>query len=112
MSDIVFNADSYETLLNEAKDLGFTFKDNNGNDQILVNGPMLSGGSYFLNYVGPVDGLSGVWGRLRANGELSDLPAFSSKITQYIFSEQLFKWINIQTGNDAPNSVENIGVIA
>lgn len=130
--DIVFHTDSYETLLADAKTLGFTYTDNEGVDHIIVNGPMKSGGSYFLNYVGtvyepipgPIDpdnpptpvARPGVWGRLRANGEVSDLPTFSSDITQYVFKsgdvDNPGEWIDAATGDPAPDYVANIGVIA
>lgn len=132
MQELVFHADSYETLLNEAETLGFTYTDEAGEKHIIVNGPMASGGDYFLNYVGtvyepitgPVDpenpptpvARPGVYGRLRANGEASDLPSFSSAITQYAFiagdMETPGKWVNIATGADAPDYVASIGLIA
>lgn len=130
MQELVFHADSYETLLNEAETLGFTYTDEAGEKHIIVNGPMASGGDYFLNYVGtvyepitgPVDpenpptpvARPGVYGRLRANGEASDLPAFSSAITQYAYvaDDMSGIWVDIATGDPAPEWVPNIGVIA
>ena len=54
MLEIVFNADSYETVLEEATRLGFTYTDENDNKHIAVSGPVAGGGAYFLNYVGTV----------------------------------------------------------
>ena len=87
MREIVFDSGDYPTLLAEAERLGFA---QNGN--IAVNGPMKSGGAYFLNIVGtiyePFKGeidpenpptltpRSGYWGRLRVNGNVSDPPIF------------------------------------
>lgn len=130
--EIVFNTDSYATLLADAKALGFTYTDEEGVDHIIVNGPMKSGGNYFLNYVGtvyepivgPIDqdnpptpvAYQGVWGRLRANGETSDLPTFSSAITQYVYQagdmDNPGEWVDAATGDPAPDYVANVGVIA
>jgi len=130
--EIVFNSGDYATLLADAETLGFTYDDAEGNPQIIVNGPMASGGDYFLNIVGtiyepivgPIDpdnpptpvARPGYWGRLRANGSSSDLPTFSSAITQYAYvagdMETPGKWVDIATGADAPDFVPTVGVIA
>lgn len=112
MTEVVFTADSYESLLADAKRLGFTYADEQGVDHIVVNGPMASGGSYFLNYVGPIEEASGVWGRLRANGSPSDLPSFSPSITQFAYVPEAEGWLNVATGSPAPDFVQTIGLIA
>lgn len=132
MREFVFNAESYDVLLADATSLGFTHTDDAGVEHIIVNGPMKSGGSYFLNYVGtvyePIVGdydlenppapvaRPGVWGRLRANGDVSDLPGFSTSITQYTYlpgdEETPGGWVNVATGEAAPDWVGDIGVIA
>lgn len=132
MIEIVFNSGDYATLLADAETLGFTYDDAEGNPQIIVNGPMASGGDYFLNIVGtiyepivgPIDPdnppvpvpRAGYWGRLRANGSSSDLPVFSPAITQYVYQpgdmDQPGKWVDAATGADAPDWVVNVGVIA
>ena len=137
MADIVFHADSYEVLLEEAKRLGFVYKDEHGHDRILENGPLKSGGAFALNYVGKVliptgnvvqgplgddepelEPLPGVWGRLRVNGLVSDLPEFSSAITQYFWDQSLGPKndLNQHSGawtsdgqNIAPDYVRTIG---
>lgn len=126
--EIVFNSGDYQTLLDEAETLGFV--DAEGN--IITNGTFASGGGFFLNIVGtiyepivgPIDPenppvpvpRAGYWGRLRANGSSSDLPTFSSAITQYAYvagdMETPGHWVDMATGADAPDYVESIGVIA
>lgn len=133
MTEIVFNSGDYATLLSEAERLGFTQDDAEGNPQIIVNGPMASGGAYFLNVVGviyepivgPVDpenppepvARSGFWGRLRANGDTADLPTFGSEIIQYAYvsgpdPETPGGWVNVADGSPAPDFVPTVGVIA
>lgn len=133
MKEIVFNSGTYEVLLDDADRLGFTYVDEEGDRHILVNGPMAGGGGYFLNVVGtiyepitppvnpddppaPPVPRDGFWGRLRANGDPSDLPTFSDKIIQYVFEagdiDNPGKWVNAETGEDAPDWVATIGMIA
>lgn len=123
--EIIFNTDSYETLLAEAQTHGFV-----NDDQIIINGPLGDAGSYFLNYVGIVyqptgntviddqgndtlemQELPGVWGRLRLNGPADNLPTFSNNITQYVYSEKLDGWSSDNTSK-APDYVSLIGIIA
>ena len=132
MTEIVINSGDYATLLADAEALGFTYNDAEGNPQIIVNGPMASGGDYFLNIVGtiyepivgPIDPdnppapvpRAGYWGRLRANGSSSDLPVFSSAITQYVYQagdlDTPGEWVDAATGDPAPDWVADTGVIA
>lgn len=122
MREIVFDSGDYATLLSEAKRLGFADGEN-----IIVSGPMKSGGGYFLNIVGtiyePIISLtpdsdfpppiarSGYWGRLRANGSETDLPVFSSAIQQYVYSDKLNGW-TADGKTLAPDYVKDIGLIA
>jgi hypothetical protein len=126
--EIVFNSGDYATLLSEAERLGFTQDDAEGNPQIIVNGPMTSGGAYFLNVVGviyepsvdpetPPVPRAGYWGRLRANGDTADLPTFGSEIIQYAYVagpdlETPGGWVNIADGSPAPDFIQTVGVIA
>lgn len=127
--DIVFNSSNYETLLADAKKLGFVYQDEAKNTEIMTCGPITGGGSFFLNivetvyepvvtpsdpnapYPEPV-ARPGFWGRLRINGKPLKMPSFSSAITQYIFFNQSGKWVNAATGEVAPDWVGNIGEIA
>jgi hypothetical protein len=132
MKEFVFNSGSYEALLVEADRLGFTMIGPNDEKRIIVNGPLASGGSYFLNIVGtlyepytgphdlenPVPPVMrpGYWGRLRANGDVADLPNFSDKIIQYVFvfdgSDLGGKWVNAADETPAPDFVADVGQIA
>ena len=88
---------------------------------------MASGGGYALAIEGVVsiptgetttlpDGMEvpvmqtvpGYWGRLRINGEKSDVPIFSSSIVQYVWSEQMAGWTDDGV-TLAPAWVGNIG---
>lgn len=131
--DIVFNSHTYETLLADAERLGFTTNDAEGNPQIIVNGPISTGGSYFLNVVGviyepvvpptnpddpwpaPVP-REGFWGRLRINGDHTGFPTFDPGITQYGYKPGDMTtpggWFSAADGTPAPNWVSEIGVIA
>lgn len=131
--EIVFHTDSYETLLADAKRLGFTYTDEQDVDHIIVNGPISTGGSYFLNYVGtiyepvvppanPDDpwptpiARPGVYGRLRLNGTPETMPGFDPAITQYVYQQGDMDtpggWVNAADGTPAPEWVPTVGVIA
>ena len=131
--EIVFNSHDYETLLSDAKRLGFTYSDNEGVDHIIVNGPIASGGSYFLNVIGtiyepvvpPVNPddpwpapvpREGFWGRLRLNGTPETMPGFDPAITQYVYQQGDMDtpggWVNAADGTPAPEWVATVGVIA
>lgn len=132
MREFVFNSGDYQTLLDDAIRLGFTYEDAEGNPQIIVNGPMASGGDYFLNIVGtiyepivgPIDpdnpptpvSRPGYWGRLRANGPVEDVPAFEPNIIQYTYvagdMDTPGEWVNTADGSSAPDFVPTVGVIA
>jgi len=127
MTEFVFNSGDYQTLLDDAIRLGFTYDDAEGNPQIIVNGPMASGGDYFLNIVGtiyepivgPIDpdnpptpvARPGYWGRLRLNGTPAEMPSFSSAITQYVYSQKLNNW-TADGKTIAFDWIANVGVIA
>lgn len=122
--EIVFNSGDYQTLLDEAKTLGFV--DAEGN--IITNGTFKTGGGWFLNVVGtiyePIEGpvdpdnppqpvaRPGYWGRLRMNGTPETMPTFSSAIIQYAYSEQAEGWVNVADGTPAPEFIQTVGVIA
>jgi len=131
--EIVFNSHDYATLLADAARLGFTTNDAEGNPQIIVNGPITSGGSYFLNVVGtiyepvvpPVNPddpwpapvpREGFWGRLRLNGTPETMPGFDPAITQYVYQQGDMDtpggWVNAADGTPAPEWVATVGVIA
>lgn len=131
--EIVFNSHDYATLLADAERLGFTFDDAEGNPQIIVNGPISTGGSYFLNVVGtiyepvvsPVNPddpwpapvpREGFWGRLRLNGTPETMPGFDPAITQYVYQQGDMEnpggWVNAADGTPAPEWVPTVGVIA
>jgi hypothetical protein len=133
MTDIVFSAPDYATLLADAKTLGFTQTDDQGNVTIVTNGTFASGGGWFLNVVGtiyapvtppanPTDpwpapvARAGYWGRLRLNGTPDAMPTFSSAITQYIYKSGDVntpgEWVDAATGAAAPDYVPTVGVIA
>lgn len=131
--EIVFNSHTYEALLADAERLGFTFDDAEGNPQIIVNGPISTGGSYFLNIVGtiyepvvpptnpdnpwpaPVP-REGFWGRLRLNGTPETMPSFDPAITRYVYQQGDMDtpggWVNAADGTPAPEWVATVGVIA
>jgi hypothetical protein len=131
--EIVFNSHDYATLLADAERLGFTYDDAEGNPQIIVNGPISTGGSYFLNIVGviyepvvpptnpddpwpaPVP-REGFWGRLRLNGTPETMPGFDPAITQYVYQQGDMDtpggWVNAADGTPAPEWVATVGVIA
>ena len=131
--EIVFNSHDYATLLADANRLGFTFDDAEGNPQIIVNGPISTGGSYFLNIVGtiyepvvpptnpddpwpaPVP-REGFYGRLRLNGTPETMPGFDPAITQYVYQQGDMDtpggWVNAADGTPAPEWVATVGVIA
>lgn len=133
MTDIVFNSGTYENLLADAERLGFTTNDAEGNPQIIVNGPISTGGSYFLNVVGtiyepvvpptnpddpwpaPVP-REGFYGRLRLNGTPETMPGFDPAITQYVYQQGDMTtpggWVNAADGTPAPEWVATVGVIA
>lgn len=126
MTDIVFTTADYATLLADAERLGYLTADG----RILTQGPVTGGGTYFLNYVGavrvPTGGTStvtgpfgpvtipemsappGVWGRLRVNGSLDHLPAFSNAITQYLFVNGVWTSDGV---TPAPDYIGSIAVI-
>lgn len=131
--EIVFNSHDYATLLADAERLGFTFDDAEGNPQIIVNGPISTGGSYFLNVVGtiyepvvpPVNPddpwpapvpREGFYGRLRLNGTPETMPGFDPAITQYVYQQGDMDtpggWVNAADGTPAPEWVATVGVIA
>lgn len=131
--EIVFNSHDYATLLADAERLGFTTDDAEGNPQIIVNGPISTGGSYFLNIVGtiyepvvpPVNPddpwpapvpREGFWGRLRLNGTPETMPGFDPAITQYVYQQGDMDtpggWVNAADGTPAPEWVATVGVIA
>lgn len=131
--EIVFNSHDYATLLADAERLGFTYDDAEGNPQIIVNGPISTGGSYFLNIVGtiyepvvpptnpddpwpaPVP-REGFYGRLRLNGTPETMPGFDPAITQYVYQQGDMDtpggWVNAADGTPAPEWVATVGVIA
>lgn len=133
MREIIFSAADYDALLTEAKRLGFTTEDADGNVSIVTNGTFASGGGWFLNVVGtiyepvtppanpddpwpaPVP-RDGYWGRLRLNGTPDEMPGFSDAITQYVYAagdmDTPGGWVNAATGAPAPDWVADIGVIA
>jgi hypothetical protein len=128
MQEIVFKAPDADYLAQEAARLGFADADGN----IITNGTFESGGGWFLNIVGtvyepivgPIDpdnppptvARPGYWGRLRLNGQPDNMPSFSDQIAQYVFQvgdmDTSGKWMDAATGDDAPNWVSTIGVIA
>ena len=131
--EIVFNSHDYATLLADAERLGFTYDDAEGNPQIIVNGPISTGGSYFLNIVGtiyepvvpPVNPddpwpapvpREGFYGRLRLNGTPETMPGFDPAITQYVYQQGDMDtpggWVNAADGTPAPEWVATVGVIA
>jgi hypothetical protein len=131
--EIVFNSHDYATLLADAERLGFTYDDAEGNPQIIVNGPISTGGSYFLNVIGtiyepvvpptnpddpwpaPVP-REGYYGRLRLNGTPETMPGFDPAITQYVYQQGDMDtpggWVNAADGTPAPEWVATVGVIA
>lgn len=127
MREIIFNSGDYATLLAEAKTLGFTQEDEQGNVTIVTNGTFATGGGWFLNIVGdvyepivgPIDPENppqpvkrdGYWGRLRLNGTPDNMPSFSSAIIQYVYSEELGGWTD-DGKTLAPEWVGQIGMIA
>jgi hypothetical protein len=128
MQEIIFKAPDADYLASEAARLGFA--DNEGH--IITNGTFESGGGWFLNVVGtvyepivgPIDpedpptpvARSGYWGRLRLNGTPDNMPSFSSAIVQYVYQagdiDNPGKWVDAATGDDAPEWVSTIGMIA
>ncbi len=140
--DIVFNAPDEATLLAEADRLGFTVTDKDGVKHIATTGPVTGGGSFFITPAtvvqqptgktvtidgphGPVDipemaPLPGVWGRLRINGDPSNVPQFSATITQYKYvpgtggpgNPGTPGFWSVDGKTPAPDYVANIGVIA
>lgn len=106
MVDIVFNCIDKDTLLAEAKRIGFC--DEEGN--ILIAGTFSSGGGWMLNIVGKTT-QNGYWGRLRVNGSLDNLPSFNSNIVQYVWNEYLNGWTEDGV-NLAPDWVDSIGAMA
>ena len=131
--EIVFNSHTYEALLADAERLGFTYTDEAGDKHIIVNGPISTGGSYFLNVVGtiyepvvpPVNPddpwpapvpREGFWGRLRLNGTPETMPGFDPAITQYVYQQGDMDtpggWVNAADGTPAPEWVPTVGVIA
>ncbi len=132
MTELVFSAPSYDALLTDAETLGFVNVDAEGVKTIVTNGTFESGGGWFLNVVGdvyePITGAidpespptpvkrNGYWGRLRMNGTPAEMPSFSSAITQYAYvagdKDQPGGWVDVATGEAAPDFVGDIGVIA
>lgn len=100
-----------QTLTDDAVRLGFA----DAQGSIRLYGRTTDGGGYFLNIVGSVyvSGVaqSGVWGRLRVNGDGSHIPTFSPSITQYTYSDALGGWTS-DGSTLAPSWVANVGVIA
>lgn len=130
MQEIIFYVDDYETLIAEAKRLGFTQDDAEGNPQVVVSAALPDGGAYFFNYVGkvcepaPPGGYSsdnsppeptfipGVWARLRVNGEVEAMPQFSDSITRYAYSPKAERWVDVVTREFVPDWIGDIGMIA
>lgn len=115
--DIVFTAPDLSHLISAAEAMGFY---NSATNTIISVGPIPGGGSWFYNYVGtaydqatPPNQLTGVWGRLRHNGDPSYIPALppNSGVTLYTYSQTLGGWTS--DGVDlAPSYVGEIGLIA
>ncbi len=103
--EIVFSAADYATLRADAERLGFL----NAQGDIEVDGPVTGGGRYFLNIVGPIADHSGVWGRLRVNGDPSHVPHFSDAITQYHYAPAGF-W-SLDGVTPAPDYIAKVGLI-
>lgn len=129
MVEIVFHAPDIPTLAAAAAQMGFWDAEN---QTILDDGNIPGGGSWFYNFVGPVSvptgatttdangntvpvmqDLTGVYGRLRHNGDpqwLPTLPA-NSGITLYTYSADLGGW-SADGVTLAPDYIKDIGVIA
>lgn len=82
MTDVIFCSPDFETILEEAKRLGFTRTDLDGKVHILTEGSFPAGGGWSLNIVGNIPSDEGFWGRLRISNEAM-LPDFSPNIVQY-----------------------------
>lgn len=122
--DIVFTAPDLPTLVTAAVAMGFYDATAH---QIISVGPIPGGGSWFYNYVGTAyqqtgtnsDGtpimtaLSGVWGRLRHNGDPAYIPALpaNSGVTLYTYNQTLGGWTSDGV-TLAPGYVGEIGLIA
>lgn len=110
--EIVFKTDDYAALESEATRLGFV-----GENGVIIFGSFETGGGWFLNIVGdvyigdtPVK-QNGFWGRLRINGVPTNMPTFSSAVTQYTWSDTIGWWTN-DGKTRAPDWIDTIGLIA
>lgn len=120
MIEIVFSAPDYDTFLAEAKRLGFTYSDDDG-DHVIMSGSIASGGSWLLNIVGDVyvygtepdtaDKMPGYWGRLIINGQPESMVTFGPSITQYIWDAKKEYWTS-DGRTPAPIWVDGVGQIA
>ena len=129
MVETVFNAPDLPTLVNAAVAMGYY---DPVAKTITTAGKIAAGGAYFLNIVGVVyqptgatttdaignivpvmAPLSGIWGRLRHNGDPALMPALpnGSGITLYRYSSTLGGWSSDGL-TLAPAYIANIGVIA
>jgi len=116
MPDIIFCAKDENALLAEAKRLNFI--DSNGD--IIMSEALANGGAWTLSIVGAITESidnsidakyrPGYWGRLRINGSVSQMPEFSSSITQYIWSDKLKAWTS-DNKTAAPEWVSFVGVM-
>ena len=112
MDEIVFSAPDADFLASEAARLGFM--DDAGN--IIIDGTLATGGSWFLNIVGTIldengNPRDGYWGRVRINGTPDQMPDFSPLIIRYVWSDTLLGW-TVDGATLAPTWIGSIGVMA
>ena len=127
--EVIFNSPDLPTLVAAAAAMGYY---DPVAKKVTTAGKLAAGGSYFLNIVGVVyqptgatttdafgntvpvmAPLSGIWGRLRHNGDPAVMPSLpnGSGITLYQYSNTLGGWSS-DSVTLAPNYIANIGVIA
>lgn len=108
MVEFVMSAPDAATFAQAAIAMGY-FQDGH----ILTVGEIASGGSWFFNYVGPIQQAPGVWARLRHNGDPAELPALppNSGLTIYAYSDALGGWA-ADGATLAPEWLGSVGLIA
>jgi len=117
MTEIIGNAPDWQTFARAASATGQT--DEHGVP--ISGGPLATGGSWFYNAVGPVEGTTGVWARNRFNGEIANLADLiavwrANGVTIYERFRSAdgfsFYWSADGGTTHALDYVQNIGLIA
>lgn len=110
MTEIIFSAPDVQSLAAAAAQMGFW---DAVNHTVVQTGPIPVGGAWWYNYAGAIPEASGVWGRIRHNGDPAYLPTLpeNSGVTLYTYSGSLGGWTSDGV-TLAPEWVGSVAVIA